>query len=78
MIAKNNDAQRVLMYETYTSDALRLLLQSFTSQFGGQYPKLRYAELVGLIPDESKQENEPEQSADEIISKIVRDLSGTR
>ena len=63
-----------MMYESYTSDALRLLLQTVTSQFGGQYPKMRFAELIGLIPIE-EHEQQPEKTSDEIINKFVSDLS---
>ena len=63
-----------MMYESYTSDALRLLLESVTKQLGGQYPKLRYAELIGLVPIE-EHEQQPEKTSDEIINKFVSDLS---
>lgn len=62
------------MYQTYTSDSLRYLLESVTKAIGGRMPKYSYAELIGLIPD--KEEKEPEQTAEEIINKFMADLGG--
>jgi hypothetical protein len=75
MIAMNNETQRAVVYEIYTSDALRLLLQSVTQAFGGAMPKYRYAELIGLVEDPDIEEN-PEEKAEEIINKFMADLGG--
>ena len=74
MIAINNETQRTEVYKSYTSDALRLLLQSVTNTFGGAVPKYRYAELVGIVDPEI--EENPEEKADEIITKFMADLGG--
>ena len=75
MIAINDETQRARVYEIYTSDALRLLLQSYTAAFGGNYPKYRYAELVGLVDPPEVIDN-PEEKAEEIINKFLADLGG--
>ena len=75
MIAINNETQRAGVYECYTSDALRLLLQSVSHISGGSVPKYRYAELVGLV-DIPKEELNPEETAKEIIDKFMADLGG--
>lgn len=74
MIAINNETQRAVVYESYTSDALRLLLQSVTNAFGGSVPKYRYAELIGLV--DSDIEENPEEKAEQIIDKFLADLGG--
>lgn len=76
MIAKHEETQRVVMFELYTSDSLRLLLQSVSSALGGSFPELRYGELIGIYPQ--SEIKEPEKTADEIISKFVADLGGNK
>lgn len=77
MIAKHEETQRVVMFELYASDSLRLLLQSVSSALGGSFPEMRYGELIGIYP-QSEDVKEPEKTADEIISKFVADLGGKK
>lgn len=71
----NEETQRARVYEIYTSDALRYLLQSITKAYGGMVPKYRYAELIGLTDPPEEIEN-PEEKAEEIIDKFLADLGG--
>lgn len=77
MMARYEETQRTLLYETYTTDSLRYLLESVTKAFGGRLPSNRYAEIIGLIPGEET-EQEPEKKADEIINKFMADLGGNK
>ena len=74
MLAINDETQRTMVYQSYTSEALRLICESVTHALGGKYLTKTYPEILGLVPEEN--EENPEEKANDIINKFMADLGG--